>query len=64
MPKLYVGTQNDIIYIIDQPPRPSHDDMADIPGVSIIAKMMASTPEAQRVAQAMVDAYNDTYWHS
>jgi hypothetical protein len=57
-PKLYLGTQNGILYIIDKPPRPYVDDMADIPGVSIIAKLMESTSEAQRIGQIMVDAYN------
>lgn len=57
--QLYVGTQNDIIYIIDQPPRPSHDDKADVPDISIIAKMLESTPAARRVAEEMVAAYND-----
>ena len=58
-PKLYLGTQNGILYITDQPPRPSHDDMADVPGVNIVAKLMQSTPEAQRIGQTMVDAYNE-----
>jgi hypothetical protein len=25
-PRLYVGTMNDAAFVIDQPPRPSHDD--------------------------------------
>ncbi len=33
----FVGTANDILYIINRPPRPSHDDMADIYDVQVIA---------------------------
>ena len=33
----YVGAQNDALYIITRPPRPSRDDIVDIPDVKVIA---------------------------
>lgn len=35
----YVGAQNDKLYIITRPPRPSRDDIVDIPDVKVIASM-------------------------
>ena len=26
VPRLYVGSMNDALFVIDQPPRPSHDE--------------------------------------
>jgi hypothetical protein len=34
----HVGCQNDAPFIINQPPRPSTDDIVDIPDVIVIAK--------------------------
>jgi hypothetical protein len=34
----HVGCQNDYPFIINQPPRPSTDDIVDIPDVIVIAK--------------------------
>ena len=35
----FVGTLNDALFIINRAPRPSHDDMADIRDVQVIAKL-------------------------
>ena len=35
----FVGAQNDGLFIIDKRPRPSTDDVADIPGCTVIAKV-------------------------
>jgi hypothetical protein len=35
----YVGAQNDAIYIIDQPPRPSNDEINPDRDVKVIAKV-------------------------
>lgn len=58
MKKLYVGTLNDALFIIDQPPRPSNDTINPDLHVNVIAKMADNSPEAQAVAEKMVSAFN------
>jgi hypothetical protein len=53
----FVGTQNDKLFIINKPPRPSHDDMADIPDVAVIAPLNACNDEAN--AAFIVRAVNN-----
>lgn len=38
----YVGAQNDILYILNRPPRPSTDDIAPVQDVTVIAKVYAA----------------------
>lgn len=52
----YVGAQNDALYIITRPPRPSNDDIVDIPDVEVIASVNACNDEAN--AKFIVDACN------
>lgn len=40
----YVGAQNDILYIIDQPPRPSNDEVNPDQDVTVIAKLYGYEP--------------------
>lgn len=40
--KWYVGAQNDILYIIDKPPRPSNDDINPDRDVEVIATIAAA----------------------
>lgn len=58
-PKLYVGTQNDALFIIDQPPRPAPVDCI-VPGnprgVNVIAKMCISGQEGDRLANVIAAA--------
>lgn len=60
MRKLYVATKNDGLFIIDQPPRMSNDDVTDIPDVNVIAKITGNSAGHQEVAEKMVSAYNAT----
>lgn len=53
----FVGTQNDKLFIINKPPRPSHDDMADIADVSVIAPLNACNDAAN--AAFIVTAVNN-----
>lgn len=47
----YVGSQNDGLFIIDQPPRPSTDDITTGPaGLNVIAKIYGG-PNADRHAR-------------
>lgn len=39
MESLYVGAQNDCLFIIDKPPRPSNDDINPDQDVKVIAKV-------------------------
>jgi hypothetical protein len=49
----YVGAQNDMLYIIDKPPRPVPTDYpADIPDLKVIAKIMAVGEFATESANA------------
>ena len=52
--KYYVGAQNDALYIIDKPPRPSNDDQwHDRPdGPNVIAKVYDHSL-AQKIADAL-----------
>jgi hypothetical protein len=53
----YVGTQNDILYIIDKPPRPAPTDYpADIPGLTVVAKLLASDFATERANAALIVA--------
>ena len=59
MSKWYVGTTNDAAFIIDRPPRPSHDDMADVAGVSVIGCLGTDFDGARRICEVhnrMVEA--------
>lgn len=38
-PSWYLGSQNDALYVIDQPPRPSTDDINPDQNVNVIAKV-------------------------
>jgi len=49
----YLGAQNDGLYIIDQPPRPSTDDEVHDRAVNVIAAVTD-----QRWAQSIIDAHN------
>lgn len=63
--KLYIGSMNDGIFIIDQPPRPSHDDGPGVPGgptPNVIAKMTDNDKEAHRMAKMFVAAFNIIQW--
>lgn len=66
----YVGTQNDKLYIITRPPRPSNDDIVDIPDVKVIcplnpcnsdanARLISAAPELLAVCQAIIAASSD-----
>ncbi len=59
--KLYVATKNDGLFIIDKQPRTSNDDIADIPGVNVIATMGSNDRRAQETANRMVEAYNTMF---
>jgi hypothetical protein len=49
----FVGAQNDMLYIIDKPPRPVPTDYpADIPDLKVIAKIMAVGEFATESANA------------
>lgn len=58
--RLYVGAQNDILYLVTQPPRPSTDDWldADGPDSRAVAKMTSSDRAAQKLAEELVAGYN------
>ena len=58
--KLYVAAQNDGLYIIDQPPRPSNDDINPDRPVNVFAKVCGNSPLDQALAEEMVRAYNAT----
>lgn len=60
MKRLYLATLNDGLFIIDQPPRPSHDTKADVPDVNVIAKITGNSAGHQEVAERMVSAFNAT----
>lgn len=49
--KWYIGAQNDALFIIDQPPRPSTDDTVDVADVSVIAGPLKSA-DAERIVGA------------
>lgn len=49
----YLGAQNDGLFIIDQPPRPSTDDEVHDRGVNVIAAVTD-----RRWAQSIIDAHN------
>ena len=54
--KLYLGAQNDILYIIDKPPRPSNDQLFhERSDVNVIAKIYKGYDD---IARRMVEAYN------
>lgn len=61
MKKLYLGTQNDGLYIIDQPPSPAPCDYPnhDVGG-NVFAKICGASREDQAIAERMVAAYNAT----
>lgn len=40
-PPWYLGSQHDVLHIITRPPRPSHDDLAGIADVQVIARLNA-----------------------
>lgn len=42
----YVGTQNDVLYIITRAPRPSRDDIADIADVKVIGSLNKCNDDA------------------
>jgi hypothetical protein len=51
----YVGAQNDILYIIDKPPRPvPTDNPADIPGLTVVAKLLASDFTSESANAALI----------
>lgn len=57
--RLYVGAQNDILYLVDEPPSPAGNDYPlATAGSDPIAKFFASDRRTQQLAQALVDAYN------
>lgn len=59
MKKLYVGTQNDGIFIIDGPPSPAGDGSGLVEwGPNAVAKFYSNNREAQETAEKMVEAYN------
>jgi hypothetical protein len=47
----YVGSMNDCLFIIDQPPRPSNDDVNPDHDVNVIAKVADLGPEGDRHAR-------------
>ena len=49
----YVGAKNDGLFIIDKPPRPSNDDVVDIPGVNVIATVSGSDRAASSRAKLL-----------
>ncbi len=57
LPALYVGTMNDGIFIIDQPPRPAPvDHVAPIQDVGVIAKMVENDEAATKLAKQFAAA--------
>ena len=50
----FIGTLNDALFIINRPPSPSHDDMADIKDAQVIAKLnnCKSDEDARLIAAA------------
>ena len=57
---LYVGVQNDSLYIIDKPPRPGPVDFtgAGAPGVTCIASMEGASREDGEIAERLVTCWN------
>lgn len=53
----YVGAQNDALFIINRPPRPSNDDVVPDRDVRVIAKVY-NKADADRIAEA-VNRYAD-----
>lgn len=52
--KWYVGAMNDCLFIIDQPPRPSNDDVCPSRDVKVIAKVGPTDEDhtnAERIAR-------------
>lgn len=60
MRKWYVGTRNDAIFIIDQPPRPAPIDYLTEgdPDTNVIANMGAGTREICDLADRIIEAHN------
>jgi len=54
--KWYVGAKNDGLFIIDKPPRPSNDDVVDIPDVNVIATVSGNDRAASKRATLLAAA--------
>jgi hypothetical protein len=61
--RLYLGAQNDELYIVDAKPSASDDDVVygDNPDVHFIARFYDNSRSGQELAQRVVDAYNEVY---
>lgn len=52
----YVGAQNDALFIIDKPPRPSNDDINPDQDVEVIAKVYSGSGEEDERARLLAAA--------
>lgn len=60
MKKLYIGTQNDGLFIIDAPPRPADGPIISEYGPNVIAKFYENDRATGELAEKIVAAYNAT----